>query len=212
MDTDNKPVVHIVADDVDTQRRLAALVQAAGWRALTYARLAEFSGSDLTGCVVVDVPAGDGARCGLRQVGRGESMPPVIVITAPADIETAVQVMKDGAFDCVERPFMEGLLGRISAALEYDADHRSVAEYDCDLKRRVESLTRREREVMGLIATGTINKVIAYKLGLSRRTVETHRANVMNKMQAPSIAHLINMCLALDGPRRRRMVRMPQLQ
>jgi FixJ family two-component response regulator len=112
----------------------------------------------------------------------------------------AVQAMKDGAFDFLQKPFRDqDLLDRINAAVKQDGENRAMLEQLADLKRRAESLTPREREVMGLVVDGKANKVIAIDLGLSERTVEIHRANVMEKMGARSVAHLVKMHLKLTG-------------
>jgi FixJ family two-component response regulator len=108
--------------------------------------------------------------------------------------------MKDGAFDFLTKPFRDqDLLDRVNNALKQDAENRAVIELHADLKRRVESLTTREREVLDLVVDGKANKVIAIDLGLSERTVEIHRANVMEKMGARSVAHLVKMHLMLGG-------------
>jgi len=106
--------------------------------------------------------------------------------------------MKDGAFDFLQKPFRDqDLLDRINAAIKQDAENRESIERLADLRARVESLTPREREVMELVVDGRANKVIAIDLGLSERTVEIHRANVMEKMGARSVAHLVKMHLTL---------------
>jgi two-component system response regulator FixJ len=135
-----------------------------------------------------------------QQLNRNGSMLPVILITGHGDIPMAVQAMKDGAFDFLQKPFRDqDLLDRINGALKQDAENREMVERHADLKRRVELLTPREREVMALVVDGRANKVIAIDLGLSERTVEIHRANVMEKMQARSVAHLVKMHLTLNG-------------
>jgi FixJ family two-component response regulator len=112
----------------------------------------------------------------------------------------AVQAMKDGAFDFLQKPFRDqDLIDRINAALKQDAQNRESVDRLADLRQRAESLTPREREVMGHVVDGKANKVIAIDLGLSERTVEIHRANVMEKMGARSVAHLVKMHLRLGG-------------
>jgi FixJ family two-component response regulator len=203
------PIIHIVAERAEVRCALAGRVEGMQWLVLTYAGLVDYVGNyaaNSPGCVIVDVPLSGTGRFELQKLWRSESMLPVIVISATGDIETAVQVMKDGAFDCLESPVPDHeLLGRVAAALRQDAANRQDIERNADLKCRVESLTRREREVLALLTVGTLNKVIASKLGLSRRTVEVHRTSVMKKMHAVSVAHLINMCLALDSAHRRRL-------
>jgi FixJ family two-component response regulator len=135
-----------------------------------------------------------------QHLNRAGSLLPVILVTGHGDIPMAVQAMKDGAFDFLQKPFRDqDLLDRINAALKQDAENRSAVEKHADLRRRSESLTPREREVMALVVDGKANKVIAIDLGLSERTVEIHRANVMEKMGARSVAHLVKMNLTLDG-------------
>jgi DNA-binding NarL/FixJ family response regulator len=128
------------------------------------------------------------------------AMIPVILITGHGDIPMAVQAMRDGAFDFLRKPFRDqDLLDPIHGALGLDAENRASVEKHADVKRREESLTPREREVMALVVDGHANKVIAIDLGLSERTVEIHRGNVMEKMGARSVAHLVKMYLLLTG-------------
>jgi FixJ family two-component response regulator len=125
-------------------------------------------------------------------------MLPVILISGHGDIPMAVQAMKDGAFDFLQKPFRDQeLLDRINGALKLDAENRASTDRLADLKQRSDSLTPREREVMASVVDGKANKVIAIDLGLSERTVEIHRANVMEKMGARSVAHLVKMHLML---------------
>ena len=209
MITQVKPTIHIVAGSAEVRHALAARIDDSNWLPLTYTGLTGYLDNcavSSPGCLVVDVPLSGTVRFELLQLWRSESTLPVIIISAPADIETAVQVMKDGAFDCLETPFTDAeFRDRLAAALQRDAVNRPDIERTAELKCRVESLTGREREVMTLLTLGTLNKVIASRLGLSRRTVEAHRTSVMKKMRASSVAHLINMCLALDSAHERRL-------
>jgi FixJ family two-component response regulator len=135
-----------------------------------------------------------------QQLNRKGSLLPVILVTGHGDIPMAVQAMKDGAFDFLQKPFRDqDLLDRINAALKQDAQNRESIDRLADLRQRAESLTPREHEVMGHVVDGKANKVIAIDLGLSERTVEIHRANVMEKMGARSVAHLVKMHLTLGG-------------
>jgi FixJ family two-component response regulator len=135
-----------------------------------------------------------------QQLNRTGAMLPVILISGHGDIPMAVQAMKDGAFDFLQKPFRDqDLIDRINSALKLDAENRRSVDRMADLKSRSESLTPREREVMALVVDGKANKVIAIDLGLSERTVEIHRANVMEKMGARSVAHLVKMHLMLGG-------------
>jgi FixJ family two-component response regulator len=199
-----KPTVYIVDDDDGMRRALTVLMTTVGYNAVAYERPTEFLQKldpNQPGCLVLDVrmPEMSGLEV-QQQLNRNGSMLPVILITGHGDIPMAVQAMKDGAFDFLQKPFRDqDLLDRINGALKQDAENRELVERHADLKRRVESLTPREREVMALVVDGRANKVIAIDLGLSERTVEIHRANVMEKMQARSVAHLVKMHLTLTG-------------
>jgi FixJ family two-component response regulator len=121
---------------------------------------------------------------------------PVVFITGHGDVPMAVEAMQLGAFDFLQKPFRDqDLIHRIQRALERDAAHRLALRQTDAIKARLESLTPREREVLDLLADGKQNKVMAAELGLSQRTVEIHRANVMDKMQAKSVAQLVRMLL-----------------
>jgi len=199
-----KPTIYIVDDDDGMRRALTVLMQTVGYNAIAFERPTEFLQKldpNQPGCLVLDVrmPEMSGLEV-QQQLNRNGSMLPVILITGHGDIPMAVQAMKDGAFDFLQKPFRDqDLLDRINGAIKQDAENREIVERHADLKRRVESLTPREREVMVLVVDGRANKVIAIDLGLSERTVEIHRANVMEKMQARSVAHLVKMHLTLNG-------------
>jgi two-component system, LuxR family, response regulator FixJ len=203
-DKTRKPTIYIVDDDDGMRRALTVLMTTVGYHAVAFGRSSEFLANfdaAQPGCLVLDVrmPEMSGLEV-QQQLNRSGAMVPVILITGHGDIPMAVQAMKDGAFDFLQKPFRDQeLLDRINAALKQDAENRAIVERHADLKRRAESLTPREREVMTLVVDGRANKVIAIDLGLSERTVEIHRANVMDKMGARSIAHLVKMQLTLDG-------------
>jgi two-component system response regulator FixJ len=153
------------------------------------------------GCLVLDVRMPEMSGLEVQQhLNRKGSMLPVILITGHGDIPMAVQAMKDGAFDFLQKPFRDqDLIDRINGALKQDAENRATLEKHAELRRRLESLTPREREVMAFVVDGKANKVIAIDLGLSERTIEIHRANVMEKMGARSVAHLVKMNLTMGG-------------
>ena len=133
-----------------------------------------------------------------QQLNLRGSMLPVIFITGHGDVPMAVQAMKEGAFEFIQKPFRDqDLLDRINHALKQDADNRTNAARRSEVQHRLESLTPRERQVMNFIVDGSANKVIAIDLGLSERTVEIHRAKVMEKMGARSVAHLVKLHLTL---------------
>jgi FixJ family two-component response regulator len=199
-----KPTIYIVDDDDGMRRALTGLMTTVGYHPVPFARPSEFLAQfdpKQPGCLVLDVrmPEMSGLEV-QQQLNRTGTLVPVILITGHGDIPMAVQAMKDGAFDFLQKPFRDQeLLDRINAALKQDAENRAAVERHADLKARAESLTPREREVMALVVDGKANKVIAIDLGLSERTVEIHRANVMEKMGARSVAHLVKMHLTLAG-------------
>ncbi|HNR23661.1 MAG TPA: response regulator transcription factor [Steroidobacteraceae bacterium] len=204
-DPKSKPTIYIVDDDDGMRRALTLLMATVGYNPVAFARPSEFLAKydpSLAGCLVIDVrmPEMSGLEV-QQQLNRSGSMLPVILITGHGDIPMAVQAMKNGASDFLQKPFRDqDLLDSINAALKQDAENRTSVERLTDLRRRVESLTPREQEVMDLVVDGRANKVIAIDLGLSERTVEIHRANVMAKMGARSVAHLVKMCLMLGEP------------
>jgi FixJ family two-component response regulator len=199
-----KPTIYIVDDDDGMRRALTALMTTVGYNAVPFARPAEFLAKydpNQPGCLILDVrmPEMSGLEV-QQQLNRTGSMLPVILVTGHGDIPMAVQAMKDGAFDFLQKPFRDQeLLDRINAALKQDSENRAAVDRHADLKKRAESLTPREHEVMALVVDGRANKVIAIDLGLSERTVEIHRSNVMEKMGARSVAHLVKMHLLLNG-------------
>lgn len=199
-----KPVVYVVDDDDGMRRALGVLMTTVGYQPAVFARPGEFLSKydpAQPACLVLDVrmPEMSGLEV-QQQLNRSGSMLPVILISGHGDIPMAVQAMKDGAFDFLQKPFRDqDLLDRINGALKLDAENRANVDRLADLTQRSGSLTPREREVMALVVDGKANKVIAIDLGLSERTVEIHRANVMEKMGARSVAHLVKMHLMLGG-------------
>ena len=203
-ETKRKPVIYIVDDDDGMRRALTVLMTTVGYQPMAFARPSEFLAKydpNQPSCLVLDVrmPEMSGLEV-QQQLNRNGALLPVILVTGHGDIPMAVQAMKDGAFDFLQKPFRDqDLLDRINAALKQDAQNRESVDRLADLRARAESLTPREREVMGHVVDGKANKVIAIDLGLSERTVEIHRANVMEKMGARSVAHLVKMHLMLGG-------------
>jgi two-component system response regulator FixJ len=203
-ETKRKPVVYIVDDDDGMRRALTVLMTTVGYQPMAFARASEFLAKydpNQPSVLVLDVrmPEMSGLEV-QQQLNRNGSLLPVILVTGHGDVPMAVQAMKDGAFDFLQKPFRDqDLLDRINAALKQDAQNRESVDRLADLRQREQSLTPREREVMAHVVDGKANKVIAIDLGLSERTVEIHRANVMEKMGARSVAHLVKMHLTLGG-------------
>lgn len=200
------PTIYIVDDDDSMRQAVALLLRTVGYNPIVFARPVDFLAKfdpNVHGVLVLDIrmPEMSGLEV-QQQLNRSGAILPVIFITGHGDIPMAVQAMKDGAFDFLTKPFRDqDLLDRINGALKQDAENRATIEQHADLRKRAESLTPREREVLELIVEGKANKVVAIDLGLSERTVEIHRANVMEKMGARSVAHLVKMYLTLNEGR-----------
>ena len=199
----SQPQVIVVDDEASVRASLDSLFRSIGLRTTLCASPAELLQTpipDAPGCIVLDVrlPGISGLDFQDQLVRQGIDLP-IVFITGHGDIPMAVQAMKDGALDFLTKPFRDqDLLDRINTALKQDAENRAAIDKHADLRRRVESLSPREREVLDLIVEGKANKVIAIDLGLSERTVEIHRANVMEKMGARSVAHLVKMHLTVN--------------
>ena len=199
------PVVYVVDDDDGMRRALDTLLSTVGYRTAVFSRPTEFLATfktDAPGCLVLDIRMPEMSGLELQQqLNRRGSTLPVIFITGHGDVPMAVQAMKEGAFEFIQKPFRDqDLLDRINHALKQDAESRQTTARRADVLHRLESLTPRERQVMDMIVEGAANKVVAIDLKLSERTVEIHRAKVMEKMGARSVAHLVKLHLTLtDG-------------
>ena len=200
----NAATVYVVDDDDGMRRALSLLLNTVGYKAAAFASPKEFLDAfkpDTAGCLVLDIRMPGMSGLELQQhLNRMGSMLPVIFITGHGDVPMAVQAMKEGAFEFVQKPFRDqDLLDRINHALEQDKESRSSLARRADVLQRIESLTPREKQVMALVVDGAANKVIAIDLGLSERTVEIHRAKVMEKMGARSVAHLVKLQMSLSS-------------
>ena len=195
--------VHIVDDDDAVRDSLAMLMQSVGIDARQYASATEFldtNPADNPGCVILDVrmPGLSGLQL-FKEMNRRRMSWPVLFITGHGDVPMAVEAMRDGAFDFIQKPFRENeLLERVQQAIAQDRSDRVQESELTAVKERLQSLTSRERDVLQRIVDGCANKVIAIDLDISQRTVEQHRARVMEKMQARSLAHLIRMVLSAE--------------
>jgi len=197
-------VIYVLDDDEGMRRALTTLLATVGHRVAPFGLPSEFLAkhdSAQHGCVVLDIRMPEMSGLEVQQhLNKTGSMLPVIFISGHGDIPMAVQAMKEGAFDFIQKPFREqDLVDRINHALQQDAENRRTVLEKADLQKRLDSLTPRERQVLDLVIDGRANKVIAIDLSLSERTVEIHRANVMEKMHARSVAHLVKISLALSG-------------
>jgi len=196
--------VFVVDDDDAVRSSLRLLLKSVGLAVSTFDSAQAFLDAyseQWAGCILLDVrmPGMSGPALQEQLTLRG-SMLPVIFLTGHGDVSMAVEAMQNGAFDFLEKPFHDQeLLDRVHRALaEDDRVRRQLAEQET-LRSRFDSLTPREREVLEQVARGSSNKVMAYDLQISQRTIEIHRSRIMEKMQAPSLAHLVRMTLSLTA-------------
>jgi two-component system, LuxR family, response regulator FixJ len=197
-------VIYVLDDDEGMRRALTTLLGTIGHKVAPFGVPSEFLAKhdrSQHGCVVLDIRMPEMSGLEVQQrLNKEGSMLPVIFITGHGDVPMAVQAMKEGAFDFIQKPFREqDLVDRINHALQQDAENRKSVLQKAELQKRFDSLTQREHQVLDLVVDGRANKVIAIDLELSERTVEIHRANVMEKMGARSVAHLVKMHLTLTG-------------
>ncbi len=193
-----EPTVFVVDDDPAVRDSIRWLMESVGLRVETFDRAQDFLDAcdvERAGCLVLDVrmPGMSGLEAQSVLAERGITLP-VIFITGYGDVSTAVRAMREGAVDFVEKPLNDQvLLDRIQKSIERDAENRRQRALRADIRARLATLTPREREVMELVVAGRPNKAIARTLGVSVKTVEAHRAKVMTKMQAGSVAELVQM-------------------
>jgi len=193
--------VYIVDDDQAIRHAMELLMRSVGLDYQIFHSADDFlSGysNDRAGCLVLDIrmPGMGGLELQEKLNDMGSTLP-IIFITGHGDVPMAVEAMQKGAVDFIQKPFRDQeLLDRIGEALKTDQERRSEREEKAEVLERIGKLTNRERQVLDLVVTGKPNKVIAYELGVSQRTVEIHRARVMEKMQAKSLADLVRMHLA----------------
>jgi FixJ family two-component response regulator len=194
------PTVFVVDDDEGVRSALALLLKSMGQPAATYASAADFLAdydAERPGCALLDVrmPGMSGLELQDELNRRGVVLP-VIFITGHGDVPMAVEAMQRGAFDFLQKPFGDDdLAERIRRALARDRELRAAIGEKSQIRARLARLTPRERQVLELVASGKPNKVMAAELGVSQRTVEIHRAHVMKKMGASSLAQLVRMRL-----------------
>lgn len=197
-----EPVVFVVDDEEPVGDSIAMLLRTVGLTARVYrdARVfLEDYRSEQPGCLLLDVRMPQLGGLELQQeLNRRNATLPVIFITGHGDVPMAVEAMRAGALDFIQKPFNDDeLIRRVQKALEQDAQERELLQRHEEIQRRWDELTGREREVALAIADGHANKVVAADLGISTRTVELHRARILQKMGVRSVAQLVRILLML---------------
>lgn len=204
MTNDDLPVVHLVDDDGAIRRSAGFMLKTSGYQVRSYESGVELlkSHGELTdGCILLDIrmPGMDGL--GVQQALKEKGvMLPVIIMTGHGDVGLAVKAMKAGAIDFIEKPFEKAtLLGAIEQGLNQLREAETERTLARDAAVRLQKLTAREREVLGGLARGLPNKTIAYDLGISPRTVEIHRANLMTKLGVRSLSEALRVAFAAEA-------------
>jgi len=206
--TERVSIAIVVDDDPSFRRSAERLIRSAGFNVQTYPSAAEFLKSprpDAPACVVLDVwmPGLSGLDL-QRELGKAGIEIPIIFITGHGDIPMAVQAMKAGAFGFLTKPFRDqDLLDAIRQAIERDRVARKEQADLAELRGHYDLLTPREREVMALVVSGMLNKQIGADLGTTEKTIKLHRGHLMRKMQAQSLARLVQIAVQLGAPRPR---------
>jgi FixJ family two-component response regulator len=194
----DEPTVYLVDDDAGVRRTAKALIESVGLRVQAFGSAREFldcQRQDAPCCLVLDVRLPGVSGLDLqRELAKTDSPLPIIFITGHGDIPMSVEAMKAGAVEFLSKPFRDQqLLDAISQAIERDRVARKERSELAELRRRHESLTPREREVMTFVVKGLLNKQVGAELGMSETTVKLHRGQAMQKMKAESLADLVRM-------------------
>lgn len=197
-------IVHVIDDDAAVRDAVGLFLRTEGYEVHTYASAPAFlktAAPHCEGCVVTDVrmPEMNGIDL-IAKMKEDRIAIPVVVLTAHADVPLAVEAMKLGAVDLLEKPFEDdALLAAVAAAFERRDAAESRIRESAAIRTRLASLTKRENEILAGLLKGLSNKVIAHELGISVRTAEVHRANIMAKMRAGNLAELVKMALAANA-------------
>lgn len=203
-----EPTVFVVDDDAKIRSAISLLMKSIALRTLTFptpqAFLAAYERDHLPACLLLDLRMLGMSGIDLfAELKRRGSRMPAIIMTGHGDVSVAVRAMKAGVFDFIEKPFKDqALLDLIQQALAHCSQAAGQAAQHGEIAACARTLTRRERQVMDLVVTGKLNKLIAAELDLSTRTVELHRARVMEKMRAKTFSDLVRMAIALQAEER----------
>ncbi len=199
--TQSEPTVFIVDDDPSVLNGLRLLMKSVKLDVETYSSAQDFLdsyNSDQPGCLLIDMRMPGISGLELQKILQGRNiLIPTIIITGYGEVTDAVQAMKRGAIDFIEKPFNgQYLLDQVHRGIAEDVQIRKKQAQQQVVSASLALLTPREREVMDLVIAGKANKVIALELGLSMKTVEFHRAHMMKKMKADSVAELVDLCIS----------------
>lgn len=201
---DNSANVYIVEDDDAVRDSLLMMLESVGRSVQAFASANQFLESysqTMAGCIVLDIrmPGINGMEL-QRKLNEMNSILPIIFVTGHGDVPMAVEAMQEGAVDFVQKPYREQeLLDKISLAMALDEENRSSLQQRQLILEHLQELTPRENDVLRLMVEGKANKVIAIDLDISQRTVEIHRARVMEKLNANSLAHLVRMYMVVES-------------
>lgn len=198
------PTVFVIDDDAAVRRSLLALFESASLTVETFASSRLFLDAfqpDRPGCLLLDVRLKEGSGLDLQdELRRRHVRLPVIVLTGHGDVPMSVRALKAGAFDFLQKPPPPAvLLERIHAAIEVDRVARAATSSRVEAESRLSSLTPREHEVMSLLVAGETSKEVAFDMGISVRTVEGHRRNVLSKLHVTSVAQLVHAVMTARG-------------
>lgn len=196
--SDADPIVFVVDDDPSVLKALRRLMKSVGFRVEAFASASEFLGAerpDAPGCLVLDVRMpGLGGLALQEALAANNAHVPIVFISGHGDIPMTVQAMKAGAIDFLPKPFSDQqLITAVNEAIARDIKARRERAEIAAVRKRVETLTPREREVLPLVVSGMLNKQIARKLGIAEKTIKVHRSRVMAKMRAESLADLVRL-------------------